>query len=328
MTEQTKQTGLLFEAHAEGEFRRLDMCASEEFELFSRSQYKQRVFQAEINGKAAKPSSPVSPGDRVVIAYLPELPVSLEPENIPLDILFEDADVLVVNKARGMVVHPGAGNNNGTLVNAFLHHHEVGFNEHWPQEFRPGIVHRLDKDTSGVIILAKNSRALEYLSSQFRNRSTKKSYLAITDGILPPQGEISGYIHRSRTNRKLFVHDAKEGKSAQTWFQRLEASTETGDRGHAFMLLSPQTGRTHQLRVHCKSLGAPIHGDVLYNNRTTTANLMLHSWQLKIRIPSNEHSMLFEAPLPEDMISCFSHCGMAHLRHPEDLDLLLNTARE
>ncbi len=329
---------LHFETLAELASPRLDQSAASEFELFTRSQYKQRVLHASINGRPAKASSTVRAGDRIAIEYLPEIEISMEGQDIPLDILFENDDVLVVNKDRGMVVHPGAGNPDGTLVNAFIFH--CGGSPPSPSAngdaapspddgaaFRPGIVHRLDKDTSGVIILAKSARALEELAAQFRTRETEKRYLALCDGHLSGEGVVRGFIRRGDVDRKRFIHDDSRGKIAETRWRvtgMADADSELWPRGLSALVLEPKTGRTHQLRVHCLHLGAPILGDPIYNTRfrngspkigngTVLINdipLMLHALSLRIRLPGESDPRTFVAPIPPDMLNIASEAGI------------------
>ncbi|AHC15266.1 RluA family pseudouridine synthase [Salinispira pacifica] len=344
----SRPDSIRFETRVEQDASRLDSLASREFELFNRSQFKQRVLQAYLNGKKAKASSSVKAGDLLCIDYLPEVQVSLEPQAMELNVIFENADVLVVNKPRGLVVHPGAGNPDGTLVNGFLHHclhgsrlgptqinsaqsnsdpinnpqsnsnqmkSSPGGEKSGPPgsagdgEFRPGIVHRLDKDTSGVIILAKNSSALEHLSSQFRNRETRKQYTAIVEGVFsgPLQGDIKGYIRRRDRQRILFCHDDSQGKAAHTSYRVLDQNRETGT---SLVALSPHSGRTHQLRVHMQHIGHPIAGDPLYNRKRYTHPLMLHARSLRILLPGEDTPRLFTADIPEDMIKTSEACGL------------------
>jgi 23S rRNA pseudouridine1911/1915/1917 synthase len=314
---------ILFETVAEQNAPRLDQLAAAEFELFTRSQFKQRVTSATLNGRPAKASSTVRAGDRIVIEYLPEAEFSMAGEDIPLEILFENDEVLVVNKARGMVVHPGAGNPSGTLVNAFVHHcgidAEAAASTSGTEAFRPGIVHRLDKDTSGVIILAKTSAALEELSRQFRERQTRKSYLALADGALAGSGVLEGYIRRGDINRVIFIHDPRSGKYAESAWTVLASSPPLADRwprGLTALRLDPKTGRTHQLRVHCRQLGAPILGDPLYNSRFAAGKaaagipLMLHAWKLTIRIPGETTARTFVADVPDDFCRIAREAGI------------------
>jgi 23S rRNA pseudouridine1911/1915/1917 synthase len=283
----------------DGEIR-LDRYASEHLKLLSRSQIKSRAVEAKVNGKRVKISRPVKAGDNLELSWLPAAPVRLEAENIPLDIIYEDDRSVVINKAQGMVVHPGAGNPSGTLANALL----------WRKNrremaetagLRYGIVHRLDKDTSGVIIAAYDDESLAMLSAQFKARTVKKHYLAMVPGC--PQnttGIVYTRLVRDFRNRKCFaVADIEtgRGKPALTHYRVLKS---WGD--YSFLLLRPRSGRTHQLRVHLKCLGHPILGDPLYGRRDRIfpqASLMLHAHSLAITLPGGEGPSLFKAPLPE-----------------------------
>jgi 23S rRNA pseudouridine1911/1915/1917 synthase len=224
-------------------------------------------------------------------------------EDIPLTVLYEDSQVLVADKPAGMVVHPGAGNFSGTLVHALLF--RIGG---WPESegasapgLRPGIVHRLDKDTSGVIITAKNPRAQEFLAAQFRERRVKKEYLAVVKGRLYPlTGRISSYLIRDSGNRKKFTWNGEgRGRLAVTSYRVLKVF-----ENHSLVLLRPRTGRTHQLRVHMLSLGHPIAGDPLYSRpggeaKSLPQGLMLHARRLSLLLPGETGERTFQAPLPE-----------------------------
>ncbi len=314
---------IVFEKNVEECWERLDICASRECALFARSQFKQRVLAARINGKPARASMEVNPGDTISIEYLPEKTCSLEPENIPIDIIYEDKNVLVVNKSRGMVVHPGAGHPSGTLVNAFLHHARLCSSDFSAENVRPGIVHRLDKDTTGVIIIAKDDSTLNFLAGQFRDRETEKTYLALVEGIVGEAGEITGCIRRSTHSRILFTYDPLRGKPARSRYIPLArtrqhpapAGTPHPARSPqpapaTLMKLQPITGRTHQLRVHAKHLGHPILGDPLYNPSSPVPALMLHAASLKIRLPGHTAPTTFTAPPPEDMREICADYGL------------------
>lgn len=288
------------EVPASWEGERLDHFLAQFLELGNRSRLRSRGVRATINGSAARLSRKVRAGD-VVEAELPPLqPSPLEPEKIELSILFENRDLLVIDKPQGMVVHPGAGNPRGTLVNALIYHSEElreAF-PHGPQE-RPGVVHRLDKETSGVIIAAKHPDALERLASQFKRRTTEKVYIAILRGHLPRgEGELSGYIRRDPRNRKRFVYSAVEGKAARTKYKVLRRFAS----GYTLVRFEPTSGRTHQLRVHAAHLQAPILGDPVYSrrdNRFPEATMMLHAFSLKITVPGETEPRRFRAPLPK-----------------------------
>lgn len=228
----------------------------------------------------------------------PEL-TQLVPETIPLDIIFENEDLIVVNKPAGMVVHPAAGHISGTLVHAVLAHapEMVGIGG----EKRPGVVHRLDKDTSGLILLAKNDLAHRFLQEQFRQRKTIKTYLALVDGKPPtPSGRIEAPVGRDNVHRKLMaVTGINKGREAVSEYRTLESFRE-----HTLLEVHPLTGRTHQIRVHMKFLGCPVAGDTIYGHKHATIPLkrqFLHAIKLSILLPSETKPRTFEAPLPSEL---------------------------
>jgi 23S rRNA pseudouridine1911/1915/1917 synthase len=309
---------------------RLDVFITEHLRLFPRSQLKQRLVSLRLNGRPAKPAKKVQNGDRIDIEYGDPPPPDLEAETMPLDILYEDDDVVVVNKPRGLVVHPGAGHHGHTLANGLLAHCAGLKRAFAGQPLRPGIVHRLDKETSGVIIAAKHPRALEYLARQFRLRRARKLYLALVAGKPGERsGSIATYIARDRAHRQRFIALAGEdgraalirrdeyghapqessrpprGKPALTEYRVLR---EYGDC--SLVALKPRTGRTHQLRVHMKHAGCPILGDTVYaRGRTAAGPLMLHAYKLKIRLPGDGRVRVFTAPPPRDFKSRLKKSG-------------------
>ena len=226
-------------------------------------------------------------------------PSDLIPENVSLDIIFENQDLIVVNKPAGMVVHPSAGHPQGTLVHAALAYAPnidgVG------GKVRPGVVHRLDKDTSGLILLAKNDHAHHWLQDQFRLRKVQKKYLALVDGHPPtPMGRIDAAIGRSSKNRsQMAVVQNDQGKLAVTEYQVVEKF-----RQYSLLEAHPITGRTHQIRLHLKFIGCPVAGDRLYGYRKSSIPLnrhFLHAFQLVIRLPDEDEPHEFLAPLPNDL---------------------------
>ncbi|MFW6338780.1 MAG: RluA family pseudouridine synthase [Alkalispirochaetaceae bacterium] len=278
---------------------RLDRFLSEYLALCNRSQLKSRGVETTVNGEEARLSRKLHPGE-LVRALLPPLqPTHLDPEEIELPILYEDDQVIVVNKPQGLIVHPGAGNPGGTLANALVYHSlelQTSFQEE--SEERPGIVHRLDKETSGVIITAKNPEALATLAREFKRRTTEKRYVALLRGTPPrSEGIVEGYIRRDPRNRKRFVWSPVEGKEAITGYKVLRHLPS----GYTLVRFEPKTGRTHQLRVHAAYLHAPILGDPVYSRRDQRfpdARMMLHALSLRIRLPGEEEPRLFRAPLP------------------------------
>jgi 23S rRNA pseudouridine1911/1915/1917 synthase len=257
---------------------------------------------------AFKAGQPLDPGVQIVVRLPPPEPTSLIPEDIPLDVIFENEDFMVVNKPAGMVVHPAAGHPSGTLVNAALAHATdlggIG------GDLRPGIVHRLDKDTSGLILIAKNDKTHRWLQDQFRLRKVKKIYMALVDGRPPtPQGRVEAAIGRDPAHRKqmAILSDAK-GRSAVTEYHTVEAFPE-----HTLLEAYPQTGRTHQIRLHMAFLDCPIVGDTVYGHRHPSLPItrqFLHAFKLTVAIPGQREPMTFEAPLPEDLVE-----ALAALRH-------------
>jgi 23S rRNA pseudouridine1911/1915/1917 synthase len=280
--------------------------------LLSRSRIKSRGLKAAVNGREAKLSRIVKPGDRLELSWAEAEPVNLIPEDLPLEVIYDDDRVVVINKAQGMVVHPGAGNRRGTLANALLFRRlcrmgppaEPGIfaGQAGAGGLRPGIVHRLDKDTSGVIVAAWDDEALAFLSDQFKNRRVKKNYLALVPGVLKEgEGRIETQISRDRRDRKRFTVSAL-GRIALTRYRVLRSWGS-----HSLVLLRPKTGRTHQLRVHLRHLGHPISGDPIYGGadpRFPDCGLMLHAKSLSIILPGRDEPQTFRAPLPERFRLC------------------------
>lgn len=253
-----------------------------------------------INGAAAKKSGQMLEAGAQVEVHVPApVPGGLVGEDIPLDIIFENDDLIVVNKPAGMVVHPAAGHASGTLVNAVL-----GYDPNMEGiggEERPGLVHRLDKETSGLIVLAKNERAHNWLQDQFRLRTVEKTYLALVDGKPPtPLGRVEASIGRDPSQRKqMAVRSAGKGREAVSEYKTIESF-----KNHTLLEFHPLTGRTHQIRLHCQFLGCPIVGDSVYGKRNPTIKIdrhFLHAHRLKILIPNEKEPRTFEAELPDEL---------------------------
>ena len=248
--------------------------------------------------KVLKANYKLKSGDKIVVTLPEPQPLDVQPENIPLDIIYEDDDVVVVNKARGMVVHPAAGNYSGTLVNALLYHcHNLsGING----VIRPGIVHRLDKDTSGIMICAKNDAAHLSLSKQIQEKTAQRTYLAVVRGnIKTDSGVIGTLIARDKTDRKKMAVVKEDGRNAVTEYEVLERFGK-----YTIVRCKLRTGRTHQIRVHMEYLGYPLVGDPKYSPMRTPFAIQgqaLHSQTLEFTHPRTGERMSFEAPLPEDM---------------------------
>jgi 23S rRNA pseudouridine1911/1915/1917 synthase len=281
---------------------RLDKFLVEQLQEFSRSRIQGLIADGfvDVDGNTAKKSGqPIESGSRLTVRIPPPIPTDLIPENIPLDILFENEDLLVINKPAGMVVHPAVGHASGTLVNAVLGYDpEI---EGIGGEERPGVVHRLDKETSGVILLAKNERAHRWLQDQFRLRKTEKTYLALVDGKPPtPSGRVEAYIGRDPSHRKkMAIVPESRGREAISEYKTLESF-----KAHTLLEFHPLTGRTHQIRLHCAFLGCPIVGDEIYGRKKHSIPMgrhFLHAWRLKILLLGEEQPKFFEAPVPDDL---------------------------
>jgi 23S rRNA pseudouridine1911/1915/1917 synthase len=284
------------------EKERLDVFLTECLPEFSRSRIQGLIRDGSVcvgGEPVTKTGRDLETGERVEIRIPAPVPSGLVPENIHLDIIFENYDLLVVNKPAGMVVHPSPGHNSGTLVHAVLGH--VPGLEGIGGEERPGIVHRLDKETSGLIMIAKNERAHRWLQDQFRNRTVEKKYLALVDGKPPtPSGRVEAPIGRNSTHRKLMsVVPLEKGRSAVSEYRTLESFP-----AYTLLEVHPLTGRTHQIRVHMAFLGCPVVGDTVYGKKTATLKLgrhFLHAIKLKIILPGEKEPKVFEAGLPEEL---------------------------
>lgn len=277
---------------------RLDKVAAELFPDHSRSQIKQWLLAGNIlvNGKIAKPKYQVKFGDLLELERPAVQSISVEPENIPLDIVYEDDDVLVVNKPQGMVVHPAPGHPAHTLVNALLYHCPLSTIN---GEYRPGIVHRIDKDTSGLLMIAKNDLAHRSLAAQLKNKTNVREYVALVHGkIKPDKGKIDAPLGRSPKDRKKQAVVAG-GRHAVTRFEVLKRY-----RDYTFVRCILETGRTHQIRVHMKYIGHPLVGDPIYGPNKTIKGKgqFLHAGKLGFEHPTTHEKMIFEVPLPSIFI--------------------------
>lgn len=299
---------LTFEVPALSEGVRLDRYLAGQLPELSRVRVQRLIREGdvEVSGKRTrKPSHWLEGGEAIRVAYIEEPPAAAEPEAIPLRIVYEDSDVAVVDKPAGMIVHMGAGVRTGTLVNALLHHFRQLSTVGGP--LRPGIVHRLDKMTSGVLIVAKNDVAHRRLAEQFRRRRVEKTYCALLHGRLErASGEIALPVARDRLRRIRMTTRRREGREARTSYRVLE-------RLGRFTLVeaSLHTGRTHQIRVHFSSVGHPVVGDTLYGaprtlhlggeSRATLERHFLHAIRVRFRQPSTGAILTCEAPLPEEL---------------------------
>nr|BAL52529.1 ribosomal large subunit pseudouridine synthase D [uncultured Chloroflexota bacterium] len=283
---------------------RLDRFLSQQLTEFSRTRLQGLIEDGfvRVNGLVVtKNGHKLAFGDRVEVRVPPPAPSSLIPEAIPIEVLFENEDVVVINKPAGLVVHPAAGHDHGTLVHALLHH--LPDLEGIGGEERPGIVHRLDKGTSGLMIVARNERAHRYLQDQFRLRRVEKTYLALVDGHPPtPSGRIEAPIGRDPLHRKrmAILHPGK-GREAISEYRLLETFP-----AHALLEVHPLTGRTHQIRLHLAFLGCPVVGDTVYGRKKPTLAIerhFLHAYRLKIILPGESQPRLFQAPLPAELLA-------------------------
>ena len=271
----------------------------------NRSKLKSGVTEILVNGKKSKLSQKINAQDVIDIEWEDNIPENIEPEDIPLDILYEDDDLLVLNKEAGLVVHPGAGNWEGTLVNALLAHCGDSLSGIGGVK-RPGIVHRIDKETSGVLVIAKNDFAHKGLAEQFEKHSIERVYNAVVWGCIPQEGTVEGNIGRSSYNRQKMAIVQVGGKHAVTHYKPIEIFKN----GLATLIECVlETGRTHQIRVHLTSIGHPLVGDKLYGSAPKTApseikqfpRQALHAALLGFVHPRTGKKMIFSTPLPTDM---------------------------
>tara|TARA_Y100000588_G_scaffold288301_1_gene306674 strand:+ start:2919 stop:3782 length:864 start_codon:yes stop_codon:yes gene_type:complete len=275
----------------------VDIFLSERTTDLSRSQISNFISQGlvTVDGTPAKASYRVKSGEIIQLLIPPLPPTSLIAEDIPITVVYEDSDVLVIDKPAGMVVHPAAGNWSGTLANALLKHIPdiAGVGE----SGRPGIVHRLDKETSGLMMVAKNTSAHRNLSKQIKDRYISKVYTCLIRGNLKLyQGTISGNISRDTHNRKRMAV-VESGRTAETSYKVMQTYN-----GYSLVEAYPKTGRTHQIRVHFSSIGHPITGDKLYGGTNKLLRRQfLHSTRLGFWLPSNQHYVEFESKLPYDL---------------------------
>ncbi|KRM59273.1 RluA family pseudouridine synthase [Secundilactobacillus malefermentans] len=275
---------------------RLDKVISDHFADWTRSQVKLAIEEnhVRVNGGNEKPKYLVQNGDKIEIDRAEPVASGVEPEDIPLDIVYEDDDVIVVNKPAGMVVHPSAGHPNHTLVNALLYHSPLSTIN---GTFRPGIVHRIDKDTTGLLMVAKNDHAHQSLAAQLKAKTNKREYVALVHGIVKnDEGTINAPIARSLKDRKK-MGIVQGGRVAITHYRVLERYLN-----YTLVACRLETGRTHQIRVHMKSIGHPLAGDPLYGPKKTLAGTgqYLHARELGFRHPVSGKELLFTAPLPDE----------------------------
>lgn len=280
---------------------RIDIYLSNILTEMSRSYIKKGINSGwiRINKNKTKASYKIKEGDLITV----DIPTkkkssSIKPEKIPLDIVYEDEDIIIVNKKRGMVVYPGPGNQSGTLVNALLNYTKELSS--WGGNNRPGIVHRLDKDTSGLLIVAKNDIAHKYIARQLKTRKVKKTYIALVFGSIKEDSGVIGVpIGRNPVNRTKMMVTDHNSRKALTYFKVLERFS-----GFTLLELQIETGRKHQIRVHLEFIGHPIVGDPVYCNRINPFSIngqALHAYKLGFKHPKTKKFIEFTAPIPEDM---------------------------
>jgi 23S rRNA pseudouridine1911/1915/1917 synthase len=288
---------------------RLDVFLANEIKDLSRSRLQQLIRGefVSLNGKPARPRDVVRENDLVKVCQPPAEKIDNQPEPIPLQILFEDVDLIVINKPAGLVVHPGAGHREGTLVNALLHHcpdlSGIGGKE------RPGIVHRLDKETSGCIVIAKNDATHRALSLQFAERTVEKIYLALVAGKLrKTTGTIDASIGRHRVDRQRMSVSSERGREARTEYRVIGSGEKS-----SLVECKLHSGRTHQIRVHLRHVGHPVLGDKIYGAKFAKdfSRQMLHAWKLGFAHPNNGKWKLLEAPLPDDFRQAMKQLAFA-----------------
>jgi 23S rRNA pseudouridine1911/1915/1917 synthase len=284
---------------------RLDKFVSEKCPEISRTQAQKLVVEGHItvNGCAAKPSLKLDVGDKIDIFIPPTPPSPLSPETIPLNILYEDDDLLVVDKPAGLTVHPAPGHPEHTLVNAILAHfpHLADISD----SLRPGIVHRLDKDTSGVMLVAKNRAAQLNLINQFKSRAIVKAYLVLVKGRLTPErGIIEAAIGRHPGNRKRMAV-VTGGREARTQYRVIKYIDD-----YTLLEVTPETGRTHQIRVHLAAIGYPVLGDAVYGVKSPhLSRQFLHASRLGFKLPSTGEYVEFTSELPLDLAKALKEIG-------------------
>lgn len=305
--ENIKET-ITVQANENDKGKRIDSFLNEVIEDATRS-YIQKIIDGgyvEITGKKTTKSGNKLKGTETIVVNLPEdETLDLVPEDIPLEIIYEDSDIVIINKAPNMVVHPAHGNYNGTLVNALLYH--IKDLSTINGVIRPGIVHRLDKDTSGVIVVAKHDEAHTTLSDMFKEKTLEKTYVCIAKGIFKDKsGRIETLIGRDPRDRKKMAVVTENGKIAISNYEVLDES-----KNYSLVKVRIETGRTHQIRVHMKSLNHPILGDATYGNSTDgIARQMLHAYRLKFTHPINKKEMVVTAPIPEDFKRAAKFAGL------------------
>ena len=278
----------------DNEGKRIDSYLSEKLDL-SRSKIQKLIKDEKVlvNGKVVNSSYSVRIDDEIVVDDELNYEINVEPQDIPINIIYEDDDLLIINKESGMVVHPAPGHYTGTLVNALLYRYKNLAGD----KFRPGIVHRLDKDTSGLMLVAKNEFTLEKLSEMISTKAVERKYIALVDGIIKEDsGEIDAPIGRDRNNRQKMAVTDVNGKNAITHFKVLDRFNN-----HTLIECTLDTGRTHQIRVHMAYIGYPVSNDPLYGRgKADEYGQLLHSYSIKLKHPRTGKELSYEIDLPEE----------------------------
>ena len=296
--------------------KRLDTYISSQSEKITRTSAQRLIEQGNIlvNGKKQKVAYKIAENDVITVEHEEPKQIELKAQKIPIEVIYEDADIIVVNKPKGMVVHPANGNPDGTLVNAIMNICKDSLSG-IGGEIRPGIVHRLDKDTSGVIIIAKNDKAHINISEQIKNHKIEKTYIALVRGIVKEnQATINMPIGRSTKDRKKMAV-TRNGKNAITHFKVIERFTR---ENCTLLEIKIETGRTHQIRVHLSEIGYPIIGDEVYSSGKNLWNIKgqcLHAKSLKFKHPTTNQEMFIEAPLPEYLSSLIKRLKESNLKN-------------
>lgn len=278
---------------------RLDLWLTKELPEYTRSFFQKLLEKdlVKVNGSPVKARYQIKPGDRVLLEIPEAEPVNAIAQDIPLDIIYEDSDIVIVNKPKDMVVHPAPGNPDGTLVNALLHHCRDCLSD-INGVIRPGIVHRIDKDTTGLLCVAKNNQAHLHLAEQLKDHSMQRTYIALVEKVIrEDRGTIKAPIGRHPVDRKKMAVNLDNGRDAVTHFRVLERFEK-----HTLIELSLETGRTHQIRVHMAYIGHPVCGDTLYGRTFPfydTKGQVLHAYRLELTHPRTKQIQVFQTEIPE-----------------------------
>ena len=299
------------EAEASDAGKRLDHFLQDKLREYSRSRLQDWIKQGLVvvdGTPCAKPSSELRGGEVIEVEPVARVPLKALPEDLPVEILYEDDDLLAVNKPSGLVVHAGAGRHDGTLVNRLVH--RFGTLSNVGGELRPGIVHRLDRETSGVLLVAKTDTAHRHLSAQFAKRTTEKKYLALVHGLVAQEtGRITAPISRDMIRRTRMTTKNTNGRASLTDYRVLQRFKE---RKLTYLEVRIGTGRTHQIRVHMSSIGHPVYGDKLYGAPAPPEGFerfFLHAWRIGFEQPTTGERIEVEAPLPGDLQTVLKALG-------------------